>query len=555
MRRSHIYTLAHGVKTKTKVLSASLLLTASSLGGGVPLFLSQRSFADSQTVINSVTSQGWTVDDTRANGHTALIADSSAPLGQGALSLKTDTSPTAGQDKAQFDHYLTTGLPLSDASGALSYYTKQNSASFSAGDPAYQIYLYMKGSDGQNDFNTLTFEPYVDQGNAAVQPSVWQKWTISQSSSKFYSSHNFSGQAGNVTASQGSSTYTLNQITAAFPNAQIVGYGVNIGSNNPGYDTEADAFTFNGTTYDFEPAAPAVPTDLRFENPAVACGGYTNVNHTTAAWDAVAGAVSYDYHVDGPNGLTYDANLTGTSNTGSFGSGAEGTYTFKVRSVDANGVKSAYSTPCSITYDKTAPSAPKLKSPKDSTTIHRHTFNFTWKAVSDASPVTYTWESASDKNFNHIVAEHAGLTSTTLSSPNTPNGKYYWRVKAVDAAGNSSSWSPTWSVTVQVYTLYAPELFSPGQNATVKKHSFNFTWGKVLNANGGKVTYQWQSSTSNTVTSDGAFANVLANHIGSARTLSSPNTPNGTYYWHVRALDAEGNPGAWSPVWKVTVNG
>jgi hypothetical protein len=30
-------------------------------------------------------------------------------------------------------------------------------------------------------------------------------------------------------------------------------YGVNIGSNNPGYIVRTDLFDFNGTVYDFEP--------------------------------------------------------------------------------------------------------------------------------------------------------------------------------------------------------------------------------------------------------------------------------------------------------------
>jgi hypothetical protein len=41
-------------------------------------------------------------------------------------------------------------------------------------------------------------------------------------------------------------------LQATFPDAVVTGFGVNIGSNNPGYDVEADLVRFNDTTYDFE---------------------------------------------------------------------------------------------------------------------------------------------------------------------------------------------------------------------------------------------------------------------------------------------------------------
>jgi hypothetical protein len=45
------------------------------------------------------------------------------------------------------------------------------------------------------------------------------------------------------------------------PEAVVIGYGVNVGSNNPNYNVETDGFVFNDTTYDFELVAPtATPT-------------------------------------------------------------------------------------------------------------------------------------------------------------------------------------------------------------------------------------------------------------------------------------------------------
>ena len=58
----------------------------------------------------------------------------------------------------------------------------------------------------------------------------------------------------------GTHFYTLAQLQTACPNAVVVAFGVNIGSNNPSWDVEADLVNFNGDVYDFE-TGPARPDD------------------------------------------------------------------------------------------------------------------------------------------------------------------------------------------------------------------------------------------------------------------------------------------------------
>jgi hypothetical protein len=55
------------------------------------------------------------------------------------------------------------------------------------------------------------------------------------------------------------------------PEATVVGFGVNIGSNNPSYDVRADLVNFNGTTYDFELMLYAASTKDECKN-----GGWMN---------------------------------------------------------------------------------------------------------------------------------------------------------------------------------------------------------------------------------------------------------------------------------------
>jgi hypothetical protein len=67
---------------------------------------------------------------------------------------------------------------------------------------------------------------------------------------------------------------------------------------------------------------------------------------------------------------------------------------------------------------------------------------FTWTEVSDPSGVTYILEI--DDNLNFFPLE-PGMRKTGLTTPNCTiqlePGTYYWRVKAVDGAGNESGWA------------------------------------------------------------------------------------------------------------------
>jgi cysteine-rich repeat protein len=69
------------------------------------------------------------------------------------------------------------------------------------------------------------------------------------------------------------------------------------------------------------------------------------------------------------------------------------------------------------------------------------------------------------------------------------------------------------------------------------------------------VTYIYQSSNSPATNIDGSF--VTPAYTSSSLTASeipTPGTPEGTYYWHVRAVDDEGNASAWSTAWSFTVD-
>lgn len=211
----------------------------------------------STVVVTPSDTQGWSTADTRANGHVDYVADADTPYGDAALSLKTgDATSGTSQDKAQYLHEA--NVPLSQVT-SLSYHTKQVSASFVAGLPSYQLLVDVDGTVGDNQgFTTLVYEPYNNFGNAAVQQNMWQSWDVDAGT--FWSSKS----VGGLTAGGGGAPfYSLSDVLTLNPNARVIGFGVNVGSNNPNWDTRVDGVGFNDTTYDFELVAPkpVKPTD------------------------------------------------------------------------------------------------------------------------------------------------------------------------------------------------------------------------------------------------------------------------------------------------------
>ncbi len=207
--------------------------------------------------------QGWSTADTRPGGTVTFVADPTAPAGRGALELTTDATTAA---KAQYLHAAST--PLANVT-ELSYYTKQSSASFAGGDPSYQVIVYLNGTSG---FSTLVFEPYQNLLEGAVVPQAWQHWDVD--AGLFWSTRTVTCSGGTVVGTPGGpANYTLAQLKTTCPSAMVIGFGVNIGSNNPSYNVETDLFNFNGTVYDFEPAHKCAKDDHSDKSHPKDCDG------------------------------------------------------------------------------------------------------------------------------------------------------------------------------------------------------------------------------------------------------------------------------------------
>jgi parallel beta-helix repeat protein len=128
-----------------------------------------------------------------------------------------------------------------------------------------------------------------------------------------------------------------------------------------------------------------------------------------------------------------------------------GVWYWRVRAKDSAGNVGNNSVTRWFRVDTLKPPAPTLISPANAATIADNTPVFDWSDVSDPSGVTYDLSIARDAGFASIAIQKTGQTASTYEptlAEALAAGAYYWRVRAVDNAGNAGSWSEDWSFTV-----------------------------------------------------------------------------------------------------------
>ena len=114
------------------------------------------------------------------------------------------------------------------------------------------------------------------------------------------------------------------------------------------------------------------------------------------------------------------------------------------------------------------------------------------------------------------------------------------------------------SVVAGEWNWQAPVLVSPS-DGTIAGVNSPWTGNPLMDWQdvswGSSITYIYQSSHSNAVNPDGSF--ISPAYTSGALALSripAPGTPDGVYYWHVKACDAILGCGDWSEMWVLTVD-
>ena len=213
-----------------------------------------------------------------------------------------------------------------------------------------------------------------------------------------------------------------------------------------------------------------------------------------------------------------------------------------------------------IVIDTAAPTVPTLVSPAGGTFLATNDFDFDWDDSTDTSSITYIYQASQNPAQTGGVLTNDLRTSGTLPtsmihSSGAGDGIWYWQVKAIDAVGNESAWSPIWNVTLDTIAPSIPTHISPADGTyTTTANLTVIDWSDVTDSST-PVSYFYQSSLSADLNTDGSFVNP-AYTSGALTTSQIPanGTPEGTYYWHVRAQDSLGNSSAWSTPWRIIVD-
>ena len=206
----------------------------------------------------------------------------------------------------------------------------------------------------------------------------------------------------------------------------------------------------------------------------------------------------------------------------------------------------------SFSLERDPPPVPVLALPTNESMTKAEAF-FDWEDVVDPSlPVTYNLEVASDPNFASVVLYKTGieisqylLTQNEILSAEFKDSPYFWRVKAVDGAGNESEYCEPWFFYISVPS--SPTLFLPAIDTQVE-FPIHFSWESAAGLSP-PITYTLQIAT----TPD--FTSPLVDNTGLSATEylitqeeELPLEKDVTYFWRVRAVDNARNAGDWSAV-------
>ena len=297
------------------------------------------------------------------------------------------------------------------------------------------------------------------------------------------------------------------------------------------YYYKVRALDANGTAGPWSDVV-AVTCRLGLSAPAVT-GGNDAQGRPTLTWKAVTGAAKYEvYRARSLNGdyIKYST-VTGTSYTNTSYIENGNTYYYKVRALDANGTAGAWSSVVSVTYKQTLP-APTVTGGNDAQ--GRPTLK--WNAVTGAAK--YEVYRARSKSGDYIKYSTVTGTSYTNTSYIENGNTYYYKVRALDANGTAGAWSSIVSVTYK-QTLPAPTV-TGGNDAQGRP---TLKWNAVSGAAKYEV-YRARSKNGDYI----KYSTVT----GTSYTNTSYIENGNTYYYKVRALDANGTAGAWSSIVSVT---
>jgi chitodextrinase len=284
--------------------------------------------------------------------------------------------------------------------------------------------------------------------------------------------------------------------------------------------------------------APTAPASLT----ATAVGG-SQINLSWSASTDNVGVTGYLIERLGGGVTTFTQIATTTSTTfNDTGLSAGTAYSYQVRATDAAGNKSGYSPMASATTqspDTQPPTAPATLSP---TVVSGSEITLSWAASTDNVGVTGYLVERQDPGSSSFVQIGTVPGTAYDDTGLIASSSYSYRVRATDAAGNLGGYSPVATAMTGSGDTTPPTAPASITATVVSTSEIDLSWAPATD-NVGVTGYRLERC-------DGAGCTVfvkLAYPTGTtyADTGLAPNT---SYSYIVRATDAAGNLGPYSPV-------
>ena len=227
---------------------------------------------------------------------------------------------------------------------------------------------------------------------------------------------------------------------------------------------------------------------------------------------------------------------------------SEGTYDIKAAGTDVAGNVESSAYVYGVTYDVTAPDAPSLVEPTNNSVVNGATLLSDWSTVPDADH--YIYESYHNEAATNLRFRDE-YTDSQKSATNVGNATFWWRVKAVDAAGNESGWSPLWKVTID---NDAPDV-SVSSPVTGFVSGTVDVIGTVTDANPHHYWFVIQNSSNSTVAGPGTVNSTSSFTDQTLLSWDTTSVPDGVYTIKLEARDSANNKDTGSVAWvEVTVD-
>jgi hypothetical protein len=412
------------------------------------------------------------------------------------------------------DSTITTSSKTVSLSNATTYYWRVNAKNLAA----------TSAFSATRSFSTKLATPSVIQpANAATnQPlALAVKWSTVQGGAT-YRVH--------VSTSSTFATYLINTTTSAdsLPLAGLLNktkYYWRVNAIAASGDTSLFPSTaWNFTTIVDTPGAPVLLTPTNGTKS-------TAIGPTALTWNSVTDAASYRIQIATDSlfqSLALD-DSTPTSASKSVGSLLVSTkYYWRVNAKNVAGT-SAYSAIWTFT---TRPTTPAIISPGTNSTGQSTVPVLHWTTAADIATVRVQVSTAT--TFSPITVDQTVAADSLTIGPLANKTKYYWRVSARNANGDTSAFpGAPWNFTTLVGAPGVPTLIAPAINATSQAAgTTTFSWTAATDA----ATYRLQISTDSLFTTsvydDSAITTATKAVIGLVNATR--------YYWHVRSKNAAG---------------